>query len=122
MLVQQARQRARHAQLGEHGSQCLVVAGARARRVEFARDDGVGGEPAAPHRETDPLRRHRVREPRRVSDQQHPLAGERSGARAYRDHEAVALERLRRKPDHLQIVLELAVQVDRAAVRRQDAD
>jgi len=99
-----------------------VVAGPRARRVERARDDRVGGKPAAPRRETDPLRRHRVREPRRVSGQEHPLAGERPGARADRDHEAVARHRLRREPDHPQVFLEMAVQVDRAAVCRQHAD
>jgi len=121
VLVQQAGERAGDAQLGEHGPECRVVAGARARRVERARDDRVGREPAAPHRETDPLRRHRVREPRRVSDQQHPLAGERASTWSHRDHEAMALRRPRREPDDPQVLFELAVQVDRAAVRRQHA-
>src|SRR5437870_706927 len=57
-----------------------------------------------------------------LSGQEHPLAGERPGARADRDHEAVARHRLRREPDHPQVFLEMAVQVDRAAVRRQHAD
>jgi len=68
VLVQQSGERARDAQLGEHRPERRVVPGARARRVELARDDRIGREPAAPRRETDPLRRHRVREPRRVSD------------------------------------------------------
>jgi len=38
-----------------------------------------------------------------------------------RNHEAVALHRLRRQTNHPQILLELTVQVDRAAVRRQHA-
>jgi len=121
VLVQQAGERAGDAQLGEQGSECRVISGAHARRVELAFDDRVGREPAAPRRETDPLRRHRVREPGRISDQQHALAGERPGPRADRDHEAVALQRLGREPDHPQVLLELAVQVDRAAVRRQHA-
>src|SRR3989441_10192103 len=43
------------------------------------------------------------------------------GARADRDYEAVALQRLRREPNHPQVLFELAVQVDRAAPRRQHA-
>src|SRR5205814_1705553 len=84
----------------------------KAARFALTRDDRVGRWPAAPRRRTDPLCRHRVREPRRVSDQEHPLARERPGARADRNHEAVALHRLRRQTNHPQILLELAVQVD----------
>jgi len=119
VLVQQAGERARDAQLVEQRPERRVVAGARARRVQLACDDRVRREPAAPRRRTDPLRRHRVRKARRVSDQQHPLARERPGARAYRDDEAVALRRLRREPDQTQVLLELPMQVDRAAVCRQ---
>jgi len=96
-----------------------MVAGPHARRVELALDDRVCGEAAALRRQTDPLRRHRVRQPRRVSDQQHALAGERAGPGPDRDHEPVTLHGHRRKPDHPQVLLELAVQIDRAAVRRQ---
>jgi len=119
VLVQQAGESARDAQLGKQRPERRVVAGARARRIEFARDDRVGREPAAPRRRTDPLRRHRVGEPGRVPDQEHPLARERPGARADRDDEAVALRCLRREPDHTQVLLELPVQVDRAAACRQ---
>src|SRR5207253_2960484 len=83
VLVQQAGESARDAQLVEQRPERRVVAGARARRVQLACDDRVRREPAAPRRRTDPLRRHRVRKARRVSDQQHPLARERPGARAY---------------------------------------
>jgi len=100
VLVQQAGERAGDAQLGEHGPECRVVASPHARRVELAFDDRVRREPAAPRRETDPLRCHRVRETSRVSDQEHALAGKRPGARADRDHVAMALHRLRREPDH----------------------
>jgi len=68
VLVQESGEHASDPQLGEHRAQRRVVAGARAWRVELARDDGIGGELPALRRETDPLRRHRVREPRRVSD------------------------------------------------------
>src|SRR5205823_4080431 len=108
VLVQQTGEHARDAQLREHGLQRRVVAGTGAGRIELTRDDRVGCEPAAPRRRTDPLCRHRVREPRRVSDQEHPLARERPGARADRNHEAVALHRLRRQTNHPQILLELA--------------
>ncbi|PYO78646.1 MAG: hypothetical protein DMD67_04630, partial [Gemmatimonadetes bacterium] len=124
MVVQHAREPASDTEIREHRLEQGGIRRAHLPGVEPGLPCSVnrlGGEPTALRRRADSFCGHRVREPGRVTGEEHTPPRQQAGARSDRDHEPVALRGSWEEPDPAQVLLEMAMQVDRTAVRRQHA-
>src|SRR3989442_157686 len=122
VIVQQAREPARDPEVGQERTQPGVVARGDPRLVEPGLHDRRGREPAAPRREADALGRHGIRESGGVPHQQHPMARDSLRPRAHGNHEPVALDGARDDVEGREVLLEIAMQLARAATHAQHAD